>query len=52
MDCKTVFTVVAYENGDMSFITNHLYDALWKNKKSILDKVFTTNPELKEEIYS
>lgn len=46
----SISAVVAYENGDMSFITNRLHDALWKNKKPILDKVFTTNPSLKEEI--
>lgn len=48
----SISAIVAYENGDMSFITNRLSDALWKNKKTILDKVFSANPNLKEELYS
>lgn len=48
----SISAIVAYENGDMSFITNRLHDALWKNKKTILDKVFATNPDLKKEVYS
>ena len=47
----SISAVVAYENGDMSFITDHLYDALWRNKKPVLDKIFSINSDLREELY-
>lgn len=46
----SISAIVASENGDLGFITDRLNDSLWRNKKAILDMIFLTNPELKEDM--
>ena len=40
--------LVASKHGDMSFITDLLPDALYRNNKAVLDMVFKENPDLRE----
>ncbi len=44
----SISALVAFKHGDMSFITDMLPDALYRNDKTVLDMVFKENPALRE----
>lgn len=46
----TLSALIASKHGDMSFITDLLSDALYRNNKAVLDMVFKENPDLREGI--